>query len=184
MKKTLAIAALLVMSVSALSFANGNSEAAAAGTYGQGYGRSADRNSATFERPFEQGEEITLTGTLKIKDGDRPVLVTTDGEVQLMYPYINGDDIALKDGQEITVKGYDTPAYRWSDNEGEKHFMVTEATIDGKEYKLDSGSFGPMAGRGGAKDGKRMASAQSGNGQGRMGSRQGGNSAGSMGGRW
>jgi len=168
MKKSIAIAALLVMSVSALSFANGNSETAAAGTNGQGYGRYAKGNSAAFERPFEQGEEVTLTGALKITGSDRPVLVTEDGEVELMYPYVYNDDIELKDGQEITVKGYDTPAYRWADDSSAKHFMVTKATVNGKEYKLDSGNFGPMNGRGG-----RMASAQSGHGAGR----------GSMGGR-
>ena len=64
------------------------------------------------------------------------------------------DDIKLTDGQKITVKGYDVPAYRWNNSRDEKHLMVTEATINGKEYKIDHDNFGPMGRMGGRMGGR------------------------------
>ena len=163
--------------VSAVSFANGNSETPAQNTaWGQGNGRYAAAGNDDFRRPFEQGDEIALTGTLKITGDDRLVIVTDEGTFELMYPYIYSNDIELKDGQQITVKGYETSAYRWAEDGNEKHLMVTEADVDGKSYKLNSNDFGPMNGKGGAMRGGRMASAQNGRGA--------GNSSGRMGGRW
>ncbi len=150
MKKRLATAVTLLMVVSVLSFANGNKENSDQRSWGPGNGRNMGQNgTANTARPFEQGEELTKTGTLKLVANDHPELVTEDGTYELMYPYMYADDLKLKDGQKITVKGYDTPAYRWNNNSDEKYFMVTEATIDGKNYKLDSGNFGPMGRMGG-----------------------------------
>ncbi len=148
MKKTLATAATLLILVSALSFANGTKEDSTQGTWGRGNGTT---NTA---RPFEQGDLVTKTGTLKLVPNDHPELVTKDGTYELMYPYMYADDIKLTDGQEITVKGYDVPAYRDNNSGDEKHLRVTEATINGKEYKLDTDNFGPM-GRMGRRMGGR-----------------------------
>ncbi len=177
MKKAIVMTVLLAMMVSAVSFANGTGETTGqATTWGQGYGRYAAAGNSNFQRPFEQGDELTLTGTLKTTGDDRPVIVTGDGTYELMYPYIYSNNIELKDGQQITVKGYETPAYRWSEDGDEKHLMVTEADVDGKSYKLSSDDFGPKNGRGGAMRGSRTASAQYGRGA--------GNNSGRMGGRW
>ncbi len=158
MKKKLAAAVTVLIMVSVLSFANGNKEDGTQMTRGQGYGRNANMNRTSVERSFEQGDLITLSGTLKINGSERPEIVTEKGTYELMYPYMYGDKLELKDGQTATVKGYDTPAYRWSSDGNEKHLMVTEATINGKAYKLDTKNFGPMNGRG--------------NGSGRMGGRR------------
>ena len=171
MNKKLATAVTVLMMVSVLSFANGNKEDGSQGTWGQGYGRNSNINGTSVERPFEQGDLITLNGTLKITGSKRPEIVTEKGTYELMYPYMNGDNLELKDGQTATVKGYDTPAYRWSNDGDEKHLMVTEATINGKAYKLDTENFGPMNGRGNGMHGSRMASSQTGKGSGRIGGR-------------
>jgi len=151
MKKTLATAATLLILVSALSFANGNKENSNERSGGSGYGPMGQNGTANTARPFEQGEELTKTGTLKLVANGHPELVTKDGTYELMYPYMYADDITLKDGEQITVKGYNVPAYRWNNgSKDEKHLMVTEATIDGKNYKLnneDLGSMGRMGGR-------------------------------------
>ncbi len=147
MKKTLATAATLLILVSALTFANGTKEDSTRGTWGPGNGPMA-QNETT-------GTLLTLQGTLKLVAGDHPQIVTKDGTYELMYPYMYADGIKLKDGEQITVKGYDAPAYRWNNSsEDEKHLMVTEATIGGKEYKLDRDNFGPMGRRGGRMGGR------------------------------
>jgi len=163
MKKTLATAATLLIMVSALSFANGNKENSDQRSWGPGNGSMGQNGTTNTARPFEQGEELTITGTLKLVANGHPELVTKDGTYELMYPYMYADDLKLKDGQKITVKGYDTPAYRWNNgSKDEKYLMVTEATIDGKNYKLDSGNFGPMGkmsgrkGRGNSRGGSRQ----------------------------
>ena len=132
MKKTLATAATLLILVSALSFANGTKE------------------------DSTQRDLITKTGTLKLVPNDHPELVTKDGTYELMYPYMYADDIKLTDGQKITVKGYDVPAYRDNNSGDDKHLMVTEATINGKEYKLDTHNFGPMGRNRGPRGGSNQ----------------------------
>ena len=156
MKKTLFAAAVLLTVVSVFSFANGVKEDTTNPAWGPGYGRFGGNTTAQAARPFKQGDLVTVTGNLKLVQNDHPELVTSDGTYELMYPYIYSDDVDLKDGQEITVKGYDTPAYRWSSDGDEKHLMVTEATIDGKVYKIGRDDFGPMGMKGG-RTGGRMA---------------------------
>ncbi len=176
MKKALAAATLLIM-VSAFTFANGTQENPAQGTWWHGNGRFSgqDRTApGAIQRPL-QGEERTKTGTLKLVDGSQPELVTKDGTYTLMYPYMYANSVQLKDGQEITVKGYDAPAYRWNNTtSNEKRLMVTEATINGKEYKIDRSAFRHMRGKGNRSGGNRMGGHGS---RGGYGSQRGG-------GRW
>ncbi len=159
MKKTvLTMVALLTMISMAVS-ANGIKEDSVSNTWVPGYGRFVQDGTIT---PYS-GDIITKTGTLKLTDNDRPKLITGNETYELMYPYYYSYNLEIKDGQEITVKGFEVPAYRWNTDGDEKHLMLTEATIDGKEYKLNNNNYyGPYGGRRGRNN--RMAFNQPGGG--------------------
>ncbi len=161
MKKTnLTILALLVLMTMTVA-ANGVKENPSTDTWapGQGY-RMTQNGTQSVTPPYETGDELTLTGTLKISENNEIELVTKEGTFDLMYPRYNTPDVDVKEGQEVTVKGYEVPAYRWNSEEDTKHLHVVEATVDGKTYTFENSyQMGPgsrTAGRmGGRMDGQR-----------------------------
>lgn len=158
MKKTLLTALTLMVMITMTAAANGVQENSTTSTWGAGYGRyAAPGTTGRSAGPVTLGEEKTFTGKLKLEDNNRAELVTGDETYELMYPYYYTYNLDIKDGQEITVKGYDVPAYRWSPDGDDKHIRVTEATIDGKTYELDN-SYGRMGGntKGNRGRGSRM----------------------------
>lgn len=62
-----------------------------------------------------------------------------------MVPYRLDYDIDITDGDEITISGFEVPAYRRTANTESANLMVTGATFDGKDYDLSMMSDEPMA---------------------------------------
>ncbi len=153
MKKTLLTALVLIAAVSMSAAANGVQEnSTVSPAWGQGYGRGYARTAPAYANPPVTAEEKTITGTLRINGTDRPVIVSGGESYELMFPYYYGYNLDVKDGQEITVKGYEVPAYRWAGNGSEKYLRITEAEINGKDYILAApGAFGPGRGRTGGR---------------------------------
>lgn len=171
MKKTISIAALVLMSSAAL-FANGSKEdqdsefygrgSGAGGRPGQGWDFQGDQNGQGYGRgPMEecydedgnliQLEEISAEGTLVLEEGTMPYLNTADGRVFLMVPPFALGDLELEGGEAVKVTGYDMPTDRWG-NETESIFMrVLTAEIDGEELDMDFNRMGRAShgGRGG-----------------------------------
>ncbi|MBF9017843.1 MULTISPECIES: hypothetical protein [unclassified Oceanispirochaeta] len=168
MKKTISIAALVLMSSAAL-FANGSQEDQDSEFYGRGFrdgGRfeqcrnfQGDQNGPGFGRfPMDECydedgnliklEEISAEGTLVLEEGTMPYLNTADGKVFLMVPPFVLGDLELEGGEAVNVSGYDMPTNRWG-NETESTFMrVLSAEIDGETLDLDFNRMG-RASRGG-----------------------------------
>jgi len=162
MKKTISIAALVLMSSAAL-FANGNKEAQNSEFYGRGPMGGGFQNGQ-YSRGFAGGpmaswcygddgtllelEEITAEGTLVLEEGTLPYLNTADGKVFLMVPPFAMDGVELEGGEELKVTGFDMPADRWG-NETESLFIrVLTAEIDGEVLELYYNGTG-RGGRGG-----------------------------------
>jgi len=169
MKKTISIAALVLMSSAAL-FANGNKEDQDSESYGRGSrdgGRSEQgRNFQANQdgRGFEHGPldecydedgnlielvEISAEGPLVLEEGTMPYLNSADGRVFLMIPPFAIGDLELEGGESVKVTGYDMPSDRWG-NETESVFLrVLTAEIDGVELDLDFGRMGRHSSKGG-----------------------------------
>lgn len=171
MKKTLSIAALVLMSSAAL-FANGNKEDQDSDSYGrgpreggrseqgrnfqgdqdgQGYGRGPMEECYDEDGNLIELEEISAEGTLVLEEGTMPYLNTADGKVFIMVPPFALGDLELEGGEAVKVTGYDMPTDRWG-NETDSVFMrVLTAEIDGVELDLDFDRMGrgSRGGRGG-----------------------------------
>lgn len=97
------------------------------------------------------GEKLEVTGELYFENRVFPELKSGDQEYELMLPRFYTFGVDLKEGQTITVEGYQVEGpFCIIEEEGDEiHLWVTKAVIDGKEYDLSSMSFGKM-GRPGA----------------------------------
>ena len=110
-------------------------------------------------------EEVDMTGEVFFEDRDFPMLKTADGEYTLMVPRFYTDDIEIKEGQTITIKGFigleDGPRGRFaeSDETGD-HVMVTSAVIDGNEYDLGRGPSTMMRGGSDMRGGGRPSTSR------------------------
>ena len=168
MKKTIVTVLVLLAVITMTAAASGVQE------------NPATNRARSFTPPYVNGEELSITGTLKIVSSSDIELITDKGTYNLMYPYYNTPDIDVKDGQEITVKGYEVPAYRWSNGNDGKFLHVEEATVDGKTYSFDN-YYGMRGNRMPARSAGRMGGRSGGRNTGNWnnsGSRQRG------GGRW
>lgn len=168
MKKTMSIAALVLMSSAAL-FANGNKEEQDDYYYGRGpmgggrsnYNRDFDSSQGgmgyargPMEWCYDEDgnlvdlEEVSVEGTLVLEEGTMPYLNTADGNVFLMVPPFMMDGIDLEGGEDVKATGYDMPTDRWG-NETESVFLrVLTAEINGVEIEMDFDRMG-RGGRGG-----------------------------------
>ncbi len=156
MKKALITLALISMAGMAL-FASGNKEDNSAepgtGYMGRGYaaqntngqmprGRWNEDNDQSNWGPgamFNSDEEsVTLTGILDLTDVNDPKLTVGENTYELMIPYRLDYDMDVKDGDEITINGFEVPGYGRDSNPNLTNLMVTAATFNGKEYNLDT----------------------------------------------
>ena len=160
MKKAIITLALISMAGVAL-FASGNKEdnsvEPGTGYMGRGYasqnnegqmprGRWNDDNNQSNWRSgamFNSEEEsITLTGKLDLTDVNDPKLTVGENTYELMVPYRLDYDMDIKDGDEITINGFEVPGYGRNSNPDLTNLMVTAATFNGKEYDLDTADMG------------------------------------------
>ncbi len=89
-------------------------------------------------------ESMTLTGKIDLTDVNMPKLTVGDDTYELMIPYRLDYDIDVKDGDEITISGFEVPGYRRTTDTELTNIMVTGATFDGTEYNLDMMNNGPV----------------------------------------
>ena len=89
-------------------------------------------------------ENMTLTGKIDLTDVNLPKLTVGENTYELMVPYRLDYDIDIKDGDEITISGFEVPAYRRTADSELINLMVTAATFDGTEYNLDMMNNGTM----------------------------------------
>lgn len=102
-----------------------------------------------FTNPDFEIENLTLTGIIDLSDVNVPKLTVGENTYELMVPYRLDYDIDIKDGDEITISGFEVPAYRRSADSELTYLMVTGATFNGTEYDLYMINDGPMGyGRG------------------------------------
>jgi len=97
-------------------------------------------------RSSELGEKLEITGELYFENKIHPELKSGNQEYELMVPRFYTFGVDLQEGQTITVEGYQVegPYCTMEEEEDEIHLWVSKAVIDGKEYDLDSMSFGNM----------------------------------------
>ncbi len=87
-------------------------------------------------------ESMTLTGKLDLTDVNDPKLTVGENTYELMVPYRLDYDMDIKDGDEITINGFEVPGYGRDTNPDLTNLMVTGATFNGKEYSLDADDMG------------------------------------------
>lgn len=112
---------------------------------------SAQNNTDRAERIqkyFEDDEVISITGKVVLENGEQATITVKGETYTLMAPWHELEELELKNGQTITVNGYEkTARFQWDGKE--KMLHVTSITIDGKVTEFD---FTMM---GGGRDGKR-----------------------------
>ena len=109
--------------------------------------------------PSGTNSAVTLTGTVSVANLIHPVLTSGSTSYELMVPPYAVYDSGVKDGQSITVKGYAADASQFGPwlryNGGSAnttYFVVTSATINGKDYNpwstVPAYGYGPGRGYG------------------------------------
>ncbi len=147
MKKGLTILVLVVGSAAMLSaFSRGNGR-------DDRFDRD-DRRGMMYEERGGRMEEllddeprVTVTGKLKLVNGELPVLTSGTTSYTLMAPYNQLIDLGVKDGQTVTLEGVEFNAPMMWDGK-EKSFVVEKITIAGKTTEIDHDDFGGMMGFG------------------------------------
>ncbi len=155
MKKIIILAVLIAVLATGFAAAQGFRND------GPGYGRYSenDRNNSGWfgdRNGFGMMQSITevktLSGELVIRENDFPALKTGKEEIAITLPADAIEDLKMKNGSKLTVKGIEVPAGNWSIT-GEKILKVFELEFEGKEY-LVHGGMG-MPGRGMMGGGRR-----------------------------
>jgi len=98
-----------------------------------------------------QGDKLVLKGTVSLQFFP-PVLKSGDKQYVLMVPPYLVNRSGVKDGAQVTVQGYQMRSSPFVAAAGDKTFIrliVTQATIDGKDYDLSRYSGYGMMGGGG-----------------------------------
>ncbi len=131
-------------------------------------------DDATREEWFEQREAeraeyletlevITVSGSLKLVNGEMPYLENDGIKYTFRAPWQQFQTLELEDGMNVTVEGYEMPVRAMLWDGSEKSIMVTKAIINGKEIVVDhepgmygQGCFGQRGGRGGSRNGGFM----------------------------
>lgn len=134
MKAKVLSVVLLVAAVSATTaFARGTKDDTTPGPWARGW-----RGPDVSEKKTE------VTGKLSLEDW-HPVLKTDTEEYALMVPGRYRYDIDVKQGDTVKAEGYLVENAPWCRDENEKALLVTKAVVNGKEYQIDEGGWGPMA---------------------------------------
>ena len=97
-----------------------------------------------YTNPELSIESLTLTGIIDLSDVNAPELVVGENRYELMVPYRMDYDMDIKDGDEITISGFEVPAYGRSADSELTNLMVTGATFEGAEYDLSEMNHGSM----------------------------------------
>jgi hypothetical protein len=112
--------ALVALSLATAAFASGQNEKAQTGVF--------------------QGDKVALKGTVSFQAYPHPVLKSGDKQYLLMVPPYLVARAGVKDGDQVSVQGYqlrDFPGYGWAGNDRNLvGFFVTQATVGGKDYDL------------------------------------------------
>lgn len=126
MNKVTTISLLLALIVGAAAFTAGTQETTIPPT----------------PRGWTENDVLSLSGTIRLTQGERPELIADGESYELMYPYFMTPPVEVEDGEKISVEGFLVPGPRWEWEDDEYHLMVTKAIIDGKEYDLNDSSIG------------------------------------------
>lgn len=95
---------------------------------------------------FEDDEVISVTGKLELENGEQAKITVKGETYTLMAPWHQLEELELKDGQTVTVNGYEkTARFQWDGKE--KMLHVTTITIDGKVTEFDFTMMGGKEGR-------------------------------------
>lgn len=107
---------------------------------------STDR-AARIQKYFEDDEVISITGKLVLENGEQATITVKGDTYTLMAPWHQLEELELKNGQTVTVNGYErTARFQWDGKD--KMLHLTSITINGKVTEFDFGSMGPRGGRG------------------------------------
>lgn len=110
--------------------------------------------------PSATNNMVTLNGTVLVTNQIHPVLTSGSTSYELLVPPFAVYESGVKDGQSITVKGYTVDAsqlgprfkYYNSGSTDATYFVVTAATINGKDYNPWAAGprygYGPQRGYG------------------------------------
>jgi len=91
-------------------------------------------------------EELSITGIIDLTDVNVPKLTSGEQSYELMIPYRLDYDIDITNGDEITISGFEVPAFRRSTDSDLPNLMVTSADFNGKKYNLIPENMTPEAG--------------------------------------
>jgi len=112
--------ALMALSLATAAFANGQNEKDQAGVF--------------------QGDKIVLKGTVSFPSFPHAILKSGDKQYVLLVPPFLVAQSGVKEGDQVTVQGYqlrDFPGNPWAGNDKNlTGFVVTQATVGGKDYDL------------------------------------------------
>ena len=97
-----------------------------------------------YTNPEFEIESLTFTGKIDLSDVNAPKLTVGEDTYELMVPYRLDYNIDIKDGDEITIIGFEVPAYRRSADAELTNLVVTGAAFEGTEYDLSMMNDGPM----------------------------------------
>ena len=127
--KKITILIVLVTMTSLAVFAAGSAEDTSTISRTQGRGQ--------YQSDIVISEDITkVTGILKLVQNGHTELIAGNETYELIYPYRLSYDADLKDGMEITVKGFMAENMRFDNDELTNNLMVQSATIDGQTYNI------------------------------------------------
>lgn len=112
---------------------------------GNNYANKGNRGPAEmgYTNPEFDIKNLTLTGIIDLSDVNAPKLTVGENRYELMVPYRLDYDIDIKDGDEITVSGFEVPAYRMAAASEVANLVVTGATFNGTEYDLSETNYRP-----------------------------------------
>lgn len=101
-----------------------------------------------YTNPEFEIKKLTLTGKIDLSDINVPKLTVGENTYELMVPYRLDYDIDIKEGDEITINGFEVPAYRRASNSETVNIMVTGVLFNGTEYDLNMmDNHGPAFGQ-------------------------------------
>ncbi len=120
-------------------------------------GRDEGRHEERIEKILEEGDIITLKGSLILENGEMPILESKGIKYHIMAPVNQLMELKLTNGMKITVSGVQMPYPPMQWDGKESSIFVTEIEIKGKSFEIDHNDrdgfcgFGP---RGGERNGK------------------------------
>lgn len=148
MKKGIVILLVLVSSAALFAETRG---------HGNNNGRNNSNNEESkrgnrMEEFLEDATIVTVSGKLKLVNGEMAQLVSGKTTYTIMAPYEQLLELEVKDGMSVTLEGaeWNTPMV-WDGTE--KMLMATKITISGKTTELDHDDKSGMMGFGGFSGG-------------------------------